>query len=138
MFWEYYFMIWSINMTNYFKTVCVCPPDAFGAKTHKVAEGKQVTLSTGETEIQGEDNILWTFGDERMLLAKIHLDDDIFETYDSDDGRFKGRLDLERSTGSLIIQNTRSSHSGVYYMKITKNTATVYKNFIVIVGDGGE
>ncbi|XP_077083151.1 uncharacterized protein LOC143736294 [Siphateles boraxobius] len=113
--------------------------DAFGAETQKavsVKEGKDVALLTGETEIQREDNILWTFGDERMLLAEVHLKNKIFETYDSDDGRFKGKLELDRYTGSLIIHNTQSSHSGVYHMKIIKKSATIYKRFDVTVGDG--
>ncbi|KAK7126434.1 hypothetical protein R3I94_017800 [Phoxinus phoxinus] len=115
--------------------------DASDAETHttkavSVKEGKHVALLTGETDIQREDNILWMFGEERMLLAEIHLKYDIFETYDSDDGRFKGRLELDRYTGSLIIHNTRSSHSGVYYMKIIKKSATIYKRFDVDISGG--
>ncbi|XDV22853.1 hypothetical protein PO909_027646 [Leuciscus waleckii] len=117
--------------------------DALGAETHtikavSVKEGNRFALRTGETEIQREDNILWMFGDERMLLAEVHLKNGIFETYDSDDGRFKGSLKLDKYTGSLIFHNTKSSHSGVYHMKIIKKTATIYKRFHVDVSGGGE
>lgn len=100
-------------------------------------EGEDVALLSGETEIKREDNILWMFGDDRTLLAEIHLKNNIFETYD-DDGRFGSSLELDRYTGSLIIRNTKSSHSGVYHMKIIKKSATVYKRFQVKVRGDGE
>lgn len=99
-------------------------------------EGEDVALLSGETEIKRSDNILWMFGDHRTLLAEIHLKNKVFETYD--DGRFGSNLELDRYTGSLIIRNTKSTHSGVYHMKIIKKSATVYKRFQVKVRGGGE
>uniref|UniRef100_A0A9J7XHP1 Uncharacterized protein n=1 Tax=Cyprinus carpio carpio TaxID=630221 RepID=A0A9J7XHP1_CYPCA len=118
--------------------------DAFGAETHtvkvvSVKEGKNLALRTGETEIQRNDQILWMFGDEHKLLAEIHMKNKIFETYNTDDGRFGDSLELDRYTGSLIIRDTKSTHSGVYHLKIIKKSATIYKRFQVNVnGSGGE
>lgn len=134
-------VISRLYKTDNIKTVCVRPPGAFGAETVKavsVKEGTSVALRTGETEIKREDIIQWMFGEERMLLAEIHLKNKIFETYDSDDGRFKGKLELDKYTGSLIIHNTKSSLSGVYHMKIIKKSATIYKRFDVDVSGGSE
>uniref|UniRef100_A0A8C2L545 Uncharacterized protein n=1 Tax=Cyprinus carpio TaxID=7962 RepID=A0A8C2L545_CYPCA len=129
-------------MTNDIRTVCICSPDAFGAETHtvkvvSVKEGKNLALRTGETEIQRNDQILWMFGDERKLLAEIHMKNKIFETYNTDDGRFGDSLELDRYTGSLIIRDTKSTHSGVYHLKIIKKSATIYKRFQVNVNGGG-
>lgn len=117
--------------------------DAFGAETDKVKEvsvkeGENVALRTGETEIQKGDKIQWMFGEERTLLAEIHMKNKIFETYNTDDRRFDDSLELDKYTGSLIIRDTKSTHSGVYHLKITKKGATVYKRFKVNINGGGE
>uniref|UniRef100_A0A9J8BHP1 Immunoglobulin V-set domain-containing protein n=1 Tax=Cyprinus carpio carpio TaxID=630221 RepID=A0A9J8BHP1_CYPCA len=116
--------------------------DAFAAETDKVKvvsvkEGENVALRTGETEIQRGDKILWMYGDERTLLAEIHMRNKIFETYNTDDGRFSDSLELDKYTGSLVIRNTKSTHSGVYHLKIIKKDATVYKRFQVNINGGG-
>lgn len=133
----------DIFRTNDFRTVFVCSPDAFGAETDKVKvvsvkEGENVALRTGETEIQRGDNIQWMFGDERMLIGEIHMKNKIFETYNTDDGRFGDSLELDKYTASLVIRNTKSTHSGIYHLKMNKKGATVYKRFQVNVDGGGE
>ncbi len=133
----------DIFRTNDFRTVFVCSPDAFGAETDKVKvvsvkEGENVALRTGETEIQRGDNIQWMFGDERTLVGEIHMKNNIFETYNTDDGRFGDSLELDKYTGSLVIRNTKSTHSGIYHLKMNKKGATVYKRFQVNVNGGGE
>lgn len=103
--------------------------DAFGDETHQIKAVKErdVALHTGETEIQREDDMFWMFGDEGELIAEINIKLKIFETYDSDDGRFGDRLELDRQTGSLMIRNSRSTDSGVYTMQIiNEGAATVY------------
>ncbi|XP_026054699.1 uncharacterized protein LOC113040618 [Carassius auratus] len=112
--------------------------NAFGVVTHKikevsVKEGEDVALRTGETEIQREDDMEWTFGDEGEIIAEINIKLKIFETYDGEDGRFGDRLELDHQTGSLIIRDCRTSDSGVYTMKIDKKGATIYKRFYVTV-----
>ncbi|KAL1252099.1 hypothetical protein QQF64_019895 [Cirrhinus molitorella] len=135
---------WYRDAKNTFKMVLLLLllNDAVGAETPQikavsVKEGKDVALRTGETELKTDDRILWIFGDERKLLAEINEKKQIFETYDTDDKRFGGKLELDTLTGSLVIRNTQSTHSGVYHLKIIKKTAIVYKRFHVnVIGEG--
>ncbi|XP_043078801.1 uncharacterized protein LOC122327475 [Puntigrus tetrazona] len=112
--------------------------DACGAKTYKsksvsVKAGEDIALHTGETEIQRDDDIEWTFGKEGELIAEMNIKLQIFETYDGDDGRFGDRLELDRQTGSLIIRDGRSTDSGVYTMQIVNKGAAIYRRFFVNV-----
>ncbi|XP_039538658.1 SLAM family member 5-like isoform X8 [Pimephales promelas] len=85
-----------------------------------VMEGDSVTLNTGVTEIHEDDDIMWTFGDENSLIAKIKKKKQIFTTYDDvPDGRFRDRLKLDDQTGSLTITHTTTEHTGVYRLEIT-------------------
>ncbi|XDV23487.1 hypothetical protein PO909_028051, partial [Leuciscus waleckii] len=82
-------------------------------------EGESVTLNTDLTEIQDDDNILWKFGAEKSLIAKINRKKQIFSTYDDvPDGRFRDRLKLDDQTGSLTITNITTEHTGVYEVKM--------------------
>ncbi|XP_058615735.1 uncharacterized protein LOC131529825 isoform X8 [Onychostoma macrolepis] len=97
-------------------------------------EGESVTLQT-VTEIQNDDLIHWMFGDN--VIAEIHKADRRFYTSDVPDGRFRGRLDLDRQTGSLIIMNTRTTHSGEYQLKISSSRRTINRRITVTVSDPG-
>ncbi|XP_039538637.1 SLAM family member 5-like isoform X1 [Pimephales promelas] len=84
-----------------------------------VMEGDSVTLHTDVNEIQDDDNILWKYGAENSLIAKINRENRIFSTYDDvPDGRFRDRLKLDDQTGSLTIMNTTTEHTGVYQLVI--------------------
>ncbi|XP_056109211.1 SLAM family member 5-like [Rhinichthys klamathensis goyatoka] len=99
-----------------------CPTDVFGAdevKSVSVMEGDSVLLNSDVTEIREDDDILWKFGAENSLIAKINRETQIFSTYDDDpDGRFRDRLKLDDQTGSLTITNTRTTDSGEYKLDI--------------------
>ncbi|XDV23891.1 hypothetical protein PO909_028248 [Leuciscus waleckii] len=83
-------------------------------------EGDSVTLNTDLTEIHEDDDILWKYGAENSLIAKISKERHIFSTYDDvPDGRFRDRLKLDDQTGSLIITNTTTEHTGDYKLVIT-------------------
>ncbi|XP_048037634.1 carcinoembryonic antigen-related cell adhesion molecule 6-like, partial [Megalobrama amblycephala] len=92
-------------------------------------EGDSVTLYTDLTEIH-EDDILWTFGAENSLIAKRKKQ--IFSTYNSTDGRFRDRLELDDQTGSLTITNITTEHAGVYKVQIRTEKVTS-KTFSVSV-----
>ncbi|XP_042612051.1 uncharacterized protein LOC122144901 [Cyprinus carpio] len=92
-----------------------------------VTEGDSVTLNTSLTEIQKDDQVLWKFGPNRSLIAKISREAGIFNTYDGPDERFRDRLKLDKQTGSLIITDARTTDSGLYEVSI-KNSSSEAKN----------
>ncbi len=101
-------------------------------KSVSVKEGDRVTLQTGVTQISGDELIVWRFGDEGKVIAKADIEAKSSPLYY--DERFRDRLELELDqTGSLIITNTKSTDSGLYSVKISSSTQTVYKRFSVSV-----
>ncbi|CAM4660193.1 unnamed protein product [Leuciscus chuanchicus] len=96
-------------------------------------EGDSVTLNTDVTEIHKDDDILWRYGAENSLIAKINRQKQLFSTYDDGpDGRFRDRLKLDDQTGSLTITNTTTEHTGVYKLEIT-GVNLISKSFSVSV-----
>ncbi|XP_058616342.1 SLAM family member 5-like [Onychostoma macrolepis] len=82
-------------------------------------EGDSVTLKTNATEVQQADDILWMFGSEKSLIAKIKKQQQIFSTFNGTDGRFRDRLKLDNQTGFLTITNITTQHAGLYKLDIT-------------------
>ncbi len=83
-----------------------------------VLEGDSVALNSGLTEMMDDDLILWRFGSENTVIAEIDVMDDSMTVYDDVlDGRFRDRLKLDHQTGSLIITNTRTEHTGLYQLQ---------------------
>ncbi|XDV23408.1 hypothetical protein PO909_027988 [Leuciscus waleckii] len=85
-------------------------------KSVSVMEGESVTLKT-DVEVQRDDLIVWWFGDEGILLAKIDVETNESSLNEADE-RFRGRLKLDHQTGSLTITNIRTEHSGLYELQI--------------------
>ncbi|XP_048051720.1 uncharacterized protein LOC125271643 [Megalobrama amblycephala] len=109
----------------------VCSSGVFGDSV-SVMEGDSVTLYTDLTELHEEDNILWRFGAENSLIAKISTENQIFSTSDVLDGRFRNRLKLDDQTGSLTITNITTEHAGVYQLEI-RGVKLTTKTFSVSV-----
>ncbi|XP_058616376.1 SLAM family member 9-like [Onychostoma macrolepis] len=84
-----------------------------------VTEGDSVTLKTNVTEVQQADDVLWVFGAEKSLIAKIKKQQQIFSTFNGSDGRFRDRLKLDSQTGFLTITNITTQHAGLYELEIT-------------------
>ncbi|KAK7126545.1 hypothetical protein R3I94_017892 [Phoxinus phoxinus] len=86
-----------------------------GVTSVSVKEGESVTLNT-DVEVQRDDLIVWRFGDEGILLAKIDVGTKENSLNDADE-RFRDRLKLDQ-TGSLTIKNTGTKHAGLYELQI--------------------
>ncbi|XP_050951086.1 SLAM family member 5-like isoform X2 [Labeo rohita] len=83
-----------------------------------VIEGNSVILRMDVTDIQDDDNILWKFGADHSLIAKVNRDRQIFSIYDRPYGLFRDRLKLEKHTGSLIITDIKTQHAGHYQLEV--------------------
>ncbi|XP_067236274.1 uncharacterized protein [Chanodichthys erythropterus] len=107
-----------------------------------VIEGESVTLTPG-IEINKDDEIQWLFGDEKKtVIAEIQRGTGKVTV---PDGKFRGRLEMDEKTGSLIITNTSTEDTGVYKLKIRggrfvqnmcrRLVQNLNKKFIVYVKD---
>ncbi|XP_026108700.1 SLAM family member 9-like [Carassius auratus] len=85
-------------------------------------EGDSVTLNTDVTELQQDDQILWTFrfNSSETRIAEIYKQ--IISIYDNKDNNeiFRGRLKIDEQTGSLTITNINKLHSGLYKLQIIR------------------
>ncbi|XP_073669688.1 uncharacterized protein [Paramisgurnus dabryanus] len=97
-------------------------------KTLEVDEGKSVDLKAEVENIKTGDVIEWTF--EETLIATINHANKSPITYDD---LFKDKLNLNRETGDLTINNIRQKHTGDYTLKITRDGETSDRSFRVFV-----
>ncbi|XP_050957125.1 uncharacterized protein LOC127158010 [Labeo rohita] len=110
----------------------------FGAAAERkqvsVLEGDSVTLYTNITETRKIDLMMWMYGSQGSIIAKLNGKTQVISLYDVDDGRFGDRLQLDNQTGSLRISDIRTKHSGDYQLKII-SSETSYKTFSLTVHD---
>ncbi|XP_067252862.1 uncharacterized protein [Chanodichthys erythropterus] len=100
-----------------------------------VTDGYSVTLNIDLTEIQTDDLILWTFGPNKSLIAKLNRKSSKISIYDDVlDGRFRDRLKLDHQTGSLTITNTRTTDSGLYEGTIEGKKEIRYRFSVSVSG----
>ncbi|XP_052447265.1 uncharacterized protein LOC127988503 [Carassius gibelio] len=110
----------------------------FGAETEEektvslsVMEGDSVTLNPDLTHIWGINKIVWRFGVEGPVIAAIYNDDSWLSNTDE---RFRDRLQPNKTTGSLTIENMRTELSGLYKLQVDhQTTGNSEKYFIVTV-----
>ncbi|KAK7136731.1 hypothetical protein R3I93_016935 [Phoxinus phoxinus] len=101
-------------------------------KSVSLMEGDDVTLKTG-AEVQRDDQIMWMFRPQETLIAERQENR---ETYDGG-LRFRDRLKLDKTTGSLTIRNTRTTDTGEYKLQIKSNSGVSYKILSVVVRGNG-
>nr|CAM73225.1 unnamed protein product [Danio rerio] len=100
-------------------------------KENKIAaqKGASETLKP-DTEIQRDDEIQWLFGNKNDLIAKMT---GVTREIIYPDERFKDRLELDKKTGSLTINNITFKHTGVFKMKISswrRNKIQIFSLYI--------
>ncbi|XP_026107913.1 uncharacterized protein LOC113079896 [Carassius auratus] len=86
-----------------------------------VKEGDKVTLNTDIIKKE-HDKLLWYFEDTRIALVNGHPNTSCL--YDGEDGRFRDRLKVDYETGSLIITNITTQHTGRYEAEIIRSESS--------------
>ncbi|XP_067271413.1 carcinoembryonic antigen-related cell adhesion molecule 5-like [Pseudorasbora parva] len=99
-----------------------------------VNEGDSVTLDSGLTEIEDDDEIQWMFGN--TLIAEINKQTNSFTVYDDPDRRFRDRLKLDKQTGSLTITDITTEHAGDYRVETRRMSLDFILTVIVSVNEG--
>ncbi|KAA0712034.1 hypothetical protein E1301_Tti012769 [Triplophysa tibetana] len=92
--------------------------DVLVDKSVSMKTGDSVILHTGVKEIQKDDEITWMFED--TSIAKMKGD----QTIENIDDRFRDKLVLDPQTGSLIIKDTQTEHTGLYKVKMRLQDVT--------------
>ncbi|XP_026103096.1 uncharacterized protein LOC113074471 [Carassius auratus] len=92
-------------------------------KSVSVMEGDSVSLNT-DVKVQRDDQILWMFGPKETRIAEIYRQNISTYTYNR---TFGDRLNMNKQTGSLTIENVRTQHTGLYKVQIVTNEATSCK-----------
>ncbi len=105
--------------------------DGVNSVSLSVMEGDPVTLHT-VAEIHQDALMLWRFGDEGILLAKIDFETNETSLNDADE-RFTDRLHLD-PTGSLTIKNSRTTDSGLYELQI-KGSESLQRFLVSVSGE---
>uniref|UniRef100_A0A671MKV3 Immunoglobulin domain-containing protein n=1 Tax=Sinocyclocheilus anshuiensis TaxID=1608454 RepID=A0A671MKV3_9TELE len=111
-------------------SVCFAVVSADAVKPVSVLVGDSVTLLTGLTYIH--DVIQWRSDHQNSPVAEIDRKAGLFNT---SDGRFTDKLQLDCLTGSLTIRNIGTRHSGLYKADISSSKHTIHKTFNVTVRD---
>ncbi|KAL0161005.1 hypothetical protein M9458_044730, partial [Cirrhinus mrigala] len=73
-----------------------------------VMEGDSVTLHTGVTKIQRDDQILWKFEDR--IIPSIRLNSTVDSSWSN--------VNLNDKTGDLTIKHIQSNQSGIYKLEV--------------------
>ncbi|XP_065099540.1 uncharacterized protein [Paramisgurnus dabryanus] len=134
-----YNMIISGKQLSYRFSVTVYGVFGVEVKSVSVMDGDSVTLYTDITEIQSKDLILWMFGPENSLIAKINgVAKDISISDDVLDRRFRDRLQVNDQTGDLTITDITTQHNGLYHMIIGGKQKISHRFNVTVYGVFGD
>lgn len=101
-------------------------------KNVPATEGGSVHLHAALFEIEKYDTIQWYYEDEDNCIAEIKAGDREPNTFPGADGRFRGKLKLDKN-GDLFITDIRTIYSGLYILKLSNSRRIKYKRFTVSV-----
>ncbi|KAL6466542.1 hypothetical protein MHYP_G00243460 [Metynnis hypsauchen] len=90
-------------------------------------EGNTGTVHTGLTGVQSDAHILWFYRSENAdirIVNSLIIRGEIITDYYSE--RFRDRLQLNRTSGSLTIRNLSREDSGVYKLHIITGSISVW------------
>ncbi|KAA0711766.1 hypothetical protein E1301_Tti020883 [Triplophysa tibetana] len=123
------------NMTCFLGVLCLSVwhvDGVFGdeVKSVSVMEGQNVTLHTDD-ELQSQDLIEWMFGVQSPdeIIAELNRE---ANSTSSISERLKNHVEIDDQTGSLIITNITTQHTGRYKLEITRSIVH-FKYFNVTV-----
>ncbi|XP_062334421.1 uncharacterized protein LOC134034088 isoform X1 [Osmerus eperlanus] len=109
--------------------------------TVSVCEGQTVTLLNKMSKEPRDVQLLWTFQSagldqfETHDVVLIHIIEGQMERYDMQS--FRGRLQVDKGTGSLTIRNLSCADSGLYQLQVINGKVSSHHfNLTVIVADG--
>lgn len=117
---------------NTFLCLFLCAVVTGEVKNVPATEGKSVILRADLTKIEKDDTIQWYYEDEDNRIAEFKAGDRSPDTFPGADGRFRGKLNLDK-TGDLSITDIRTIYSGLYILKLSNSRRTKYKRFSVSV-----
>ncbi|XP_057182207.1 uncharacterized protein LOC130549069 isoform X3 [Triplophysa rosa] len=115
--------------------LCLCHlTGVFGVdpdEVKSVMEGHSVTLHT-DTELHTHDVIEWMFGVQSPdeIIAELNREANITSFINE---RLKNHVEIDAQTGSLIITNITTQHTGLYKAEITRKSSVVTRHFKVTV-----
>ena len=122
----------------------MCVPDLQSAvraevTTVSVCEGQTVTLLNKMSKEPRDVQLLWTFQSAGL---------DQFETHDvvlihiiegqmvkNDTQSFRGRLQVDKGTGSLPIRNLSCADSGLYQLQVINGKVSSHQFNLTVIGE---
>uniref|UniRef100_A0A3B4E2U6 Immunoglobulin domain-containing protein n=1 Tax=Pygocentrus nattereri TaxID=42514 RepID=A0A3B4E2U6_PYGNA len=117
---------WMFSLNVYGKLGCSCSE----------LEGNTVTIHTGLTGVQSDAHILWFYGPENADIKIVNsesFEGKIITNYYSQ--RFRDRLQLNRTSGSLTIRNISREDSGVYKLQINTEKRSKWSYKMDVYGE---
>ncbi|XP_017541660.2 CD48 antigen-like isoform X1 [Pygocentrus nattereri] len=122
-------MIMEYKIRRALACLCCCLLCSAGEEVVRLQEleGNTVTIHTGLTGVQSDARILWFYGPE-TINSNI-VDSQVIDGNTSTDfyrDRFKDRLQLNRTSGSLTISNISKEDSGVYILEVIAGNTSVW------------